>query len=106
MGILVNETYIDATRGGMIGESEVFESYHETPGEVFRSCQKEYGGCVSAVYVDTKDGGTQRVGWVFQKRIAYEDARTKEDTYIREVWVTLHPAKPTRTIEHHYADLG
>ena len=52
------------------------------PGAIFRFCQKEYGRCVSGVYVGEGD----QVGWVFEKRMQYEDCN---DTYIRQVWVTL-----------------
>jgi hypothetical protein len=57
--------------------------------------QKEYGRCVSSVYVDT-DNGPHKVGWYFESQQEYEGSgrygRTP-DTYIRGVWIEY------RTIE-------
>lgn len=52
-------------------------------GDIFRWSRKEYGRCVSKVYID--DVGA--VGWVFQKREQYEDSK---ETFIHETWVTLY----------------
>jgi len=56
-------------------------------GDIFRHSQKEFGRCVSKVYQDTPDGMIA-LGWVFQKRMQYEDDTSK--SYIHEVWVSLY----------------
>lgn len=85
----VSEVYINATRGYRFGESEPYEPYTDNIGKLFLSYQREFGRCTSKVYVDT-DHGPKAIGWVFVKKMRYEDARSKNDTYVREVWVTVH----------------
>jgi hypothetical protein len=102
--MLIQETYIDADRGLRFGESDEYEPFTDNPGELFRALQKEYGRCVSRVYVDPPDGGQPiAVGWVFQGRQKYEDTPTK--TYIREVWVTCLERKTEIKRIPHYFDL-
>lgn len=103
--MLVEETYINATEGHRIGWSGLYEPYTDNIGELYRTYQKEYGRCVSKVYVDPPGGGQPiAVGWVFQGRDKYQDDPT--DSYLREVWITLHEERPTVTTEHHYHEIG
>ncbi len=97
--MLISETFINRTEGYRFGESEPYEPFTDRPGEIYRFCQGEYGRCVGKVYIDTTDGGARAIGWIFVGRAKYEDT---QEPYLREVWVTLHEKKPTRTIEHHY----
>lgn len=99
MSLLIQETFVNTTEGHIFGEGPLLETNYDTPGEVFRAMQREYGRCVSHVYHDTTEG-TKRNGWVFQKRMQYEDSK---DWYIREVWVTVHISKPT--ITYHRAEV-
>jgi hypothetical protein len=106
-GLRVSESFVNATEGYRFGDSEVYEPYTDNVAQLFRSMQKEYGRCESAVYVDTPNGA-QRIGWVFSKRMEYEDSGRygrKRQFYTREVWVTLHTAKPETTTTYHYASL-
>lgn len=98
--LYVQETYVNATERHMIGESDPYESFAKTPGEIYRHALNEYGRCTGKVYVDSEDGPPIHVGWVFEGRDKYEDA---DETYLREVWVTLHdgPAKRTVSYKHH-----
>lgn len=98
-GLYVTETYVNATEGYRFGETdEPVPTDTGEAGEVYRKCAAEYGRCTGKVYVDGHDGNGAplHVGWVFQKRMRYEDA--PHLTYVREVWVTLHdgprPARP------------
>ncbi len=52
---------------------------------LFRRLSREFGRCVSKVYV----GAGTPVGWVFEKKVQYEDAKDSNDTYIMETWVTI-----------------
>ena len=99
--LYVSESYVNATENSLFGDSEVYETSYDTPGDLYRAMQREYGRCTSKVYIDA-EGGPKQVGWVFQSRQRYEDA---PDTYLREVWVTVHEAPPTKTTEYHYAAL-
>jgi hypothetical protein len=110
----VQESFINATEGYNFGESPVYETSHTDVGKLFRSCMREYGRCVSRVYVD-RDGEAMPVGWVFQKRMAYDQQRPRYDdwghllkpeTYIREVWVTVLDADDSVTRVRHYRDLS
>lgn len=96
----IQENYINKTEGYSFGESDVYETAYDNKGELYRSLQREYGRCASRVYIDT-DKGAKPIGWVFEGRSKYGDS---PDTYLREVWVTIHDAPPTRTIQYHYAD--
>jgi hypothetical protein len=102
MTIHIQETYINRTVNSMIGESEVYDTgrNENEKGGLFRDLQREYGRCKGKVYIDTTDGNTKAIGWVFEGRDKYEDV--PEESYLREVWVSLHDAPPTQTVEYHY----
>ena len=99
----VEEVYINATEGYRLGDGDMYEPFTDDIGRLFRSMQQEHGRCVGKMYVEP-DG--RQIGWVFEKRRAYEDARTKANTYLQRVWVTLHEKKPTKTTEYHYKYLS
>lgn len=102
--MLIQETYINATEGHGIGESDEYEPFTNNPGELFRALRKEYGRCVSRVYVDAPEGGLPIVvGWVFVGRQKYED--DPKQTYLREVWVTCLERKTEIKRIPHYFDL-
>ena len=87
--MIVRIDYVNATRGVRFGAEE---REIESARGLYRKLQREFGRCQSAVFVDTKDGRTRRVGWVFVSRQTYDDQRGSkraDDTYLREVWVTL-----------------
>jgi len=93
------EEYVNATKGYRCGNSDVYETFTDNRGELYRAMVKEYGRCVSKIYVDVA-GKAKPVGWCFVKRRKYEDC---DETYLQEVWVTVHEAPPTKTTQHHYA---
>ena len=70
----------------VLGESDFYETFTDNKGELFKSLQKEYGRCVSKMYIDLKDGSTKEIGWVFQKRKKYEDC---EKTFLLETWIQV-----------------
>ena len=104
--IYVQESYVNQTEGYRFGDSEVFESFTDDRGELFKSMQKEYGRCESKIYREREGGGVDQIGWVFVKTMRYEDADRLRPgvrkTYVREVWVTLHKAPPIKTVEYQY----
>jgi len=57
----------------------------ETVKELFQEFQSEYGRCISKVMHGNEP---KEVGWVFEKRMAYEDE--PKEHYIQETWITLH----------------
>ena len=97
--LFVEETWIDKTRDLCVSKSGVYETAYDTPGALYRALRAEYGRCIGHVYVDTKDGATRSIGWVFVKRAKYEDT---DETYLQETWATLHDAQPDRTVTCHY----
>jgi hypothetical protein len=100
--MLVSEDYTNETEGYRIGSSGLYEPYTDNIGKLFRSYQREYGRCISKVYIDMPDNKVQPVGWVFEKLAHYEDTH---ETYLQHVWVTLHDSKPDKHIEYHYHSL-
>lgn len=103
MGIFVQESYVNRTEGHGIGESDVYETFADDSGELFRAMRAEYGRCVGSIYVDGEDGKVRRIGWVFQGRDRYQDA---DETYLREVWVTLHERMPEVTTTVTYREVA
>lgn len=108
----IQESFVNATEGYTFGDNPGYETYTDNVGRLFRDMQREYGRCTSKVYRDTENG-VQQIGWVFQKRLRYEDARrdwngrySEKDYYIREVWVTVHDAPDTVTREPHFHAFG
>ena len=104
MTLMVSETYVNESKGYQIGDSGLYEPYTEKIGRLFLEIQREYGRCTGKVYIDTANG-VKAIGWCFEKRMRYEDARGNDperDYYLRAVWVTLHDAPDTVTREHHY----
>ena len=96
--MFAQETYINKTRNGRIGESPLYETFTDDIGKLFRAFQQEHGRCRSKVYIDTNNGPKQ-IGWVFEKRVRYADCN---ETYLQETWVSLHTEEPTKTITYHY----
>lgn len=101
--MLVQESFVNATKGYRFGDSEPYEIFTENIGVLFASLQREYGRCVSRIYVDLESEPQPiAVGWVFQKRMRYEDTA---DYYLREVWITMLEKVDTVTRERHYHKL-
>jgi hypothetical protein len=99
--VLIQESFVNATEGYRFGDSEPQEPYTDDVGELYRTLRAEYGRCIGKVYVDTDDG-PKAVGWVFQSRDRYEDSN---ETYLREVWITLYD-RYDRVIEADYHAIG
>jgi len=108
--MFVEEIHINATEGYWLGDPTTYEAWTEDVGKLFRRLQREYGRCVSKVYIDVAYPHigckkAHQVGWVFQKRRQYSDI---EDTYLHEVWVTLLVEPDTVIKQRHllYLDKG
>jgi len=94
--LLIRETFINADEGYVFGESEPYEAWTDEPGRLFRTMQREYGRCVSSIYIDPPEGGPPiRCGWVFQGKQRYEDTN---EPYTREVWVHLYDQYEQRVV--------
>lgn len=112
--IEVRETYVNETKGYQYGSTDWGEAWTDNRGRLFRELQREYGGCVSRMYRDVAvhvfqvpncpmvarpdvvRWEVEAIGWVFAKRLQYEDARPdyngryrESDYYRREVWVEV-----------------
>lgn len=97
--MLINETWVNATEGCKYGESGLYEPYTDNPGKLYKTLQREYGRCISKVYVDLPDNKVQAIGWVFVKRAKYEDCNK---TYLQETWVELYDDYPEVEKTYHY----
>lgn len=103
--MLIEETWVNKTENCQSGEADLYEPFTENTGELFRAFQKEYGRCVSKIYIDNPSGDPFNpiiVGWVFEKRQRYDDSK---NTFLLETWITLHEKKPTVTRQFHYHEL-
>jgi len=97
--MLIQEDWIDATKGHGLGDSGLYEPFTDNIKELFKNLQCEYGKCISKIYINKNDDSAMPVGWVFQKRVKYDDCN---EMYILETWITLHENEPTKTIEYNY----
>lgn len=80
--IYIQETWVSQEDDVIIGESDTYETFTDNKGVLFRELQKEYGRCVSKVYVDDD----KQVGWVFQKKQKYDDCNK---LFTLETWITI-----------------
>jgi len=97
--MLIEQVSSIAEEKCLIGDPEMYEPFTENIGLLFKDLQKDFGRCVSKMYVDDSEGNSHHVGWVFQKRCKYED--TKE-MFTLETWISLHEDWPSRTYNHKY----
>jgi hypothetical protein len=102
MGLLISETYVNRTEGYNNGDSGVYESRYETLGELYKGLRAMYGRCTGRVYIDKKDGIAQAIGWVFVKRMKYEDTG---GPYLQETWVSVHEKMPETVTTNFYAEV-
>jgi len=96
--ILISEDWINKTNGWTVGSSGIYETFTDDKGQLYKSLVKEYGRCTGKVYID-KDDTTLTIGWVFEKRVKYDDCN---ETYLQETWITLHEARPVTHTEYEY----
>ncbi len=100
--IWIRETFVNTTREAQFGETEPFESFTDDLGKLYKSLRSEYGRCSGRVYIDRKDAPPMPVGWVFIKRMKYEDARdnSPKSYYLREVWVHCYSGPIQKTVQY------
>ena len=98
----VSEAFVNLSKEIRYGETSPYESFTDDSGKLFRSHRREYGRCTGKVYIDTKDGKTLAIGWVFLGRDKYQGC---DKTYLREVWVTLHDGPPISTAQYQYHEI-
>jgi hypothetical protein len=84
--IYIQETWIDQKNKSIIGETDIYETFTDNKGDLFRSLQNEYGRCVSKIFIDDLDGKTKQVGWVFEKKQKYDDVN---EFFILETWIVI-----------------
>lgn len=90
--IVMKETWVNATKGYRVGESDWYESFTDEEGVLFRDLQREYGRCTSKVYLELPGkSGEMPIGWVFQKKVKYDDV---EEYYIQETWIQMKHRYP------------
>lgn len=83
----VKITFINKSENYIFGDDimDISETEIETLADLYKYCSKEYGKCVSKMYVDRiKDA--IHIGYVFEKAVEYEDTKEK---YIRETWASI-----------------
>ena len=96
----VKEIFVNATEHYRFGEAEPYETDCLTIGELYRAMGREYGRCTGKMYVEHAEGDRQR-GWVFLKRMRYEDS-PRGETYLRETWVTVLDGPDNVTVDRKY----
>jgi hypothetical protein len=95
----ITEKYVDATKGQIYSVVDWYETRYEDDGlqALMRSSCKTFGR-IRSMWRDRPGGGRRQVGWVFERRVPYEDARPdwprKDRTYLREVWIEVSIGDP------------
>jgi hypothetical protein len=92
--MLISETFVNLDREVRYSEVPPYEPFTDDLGELYRSLRAEYGRCTGHVYIDRADAQPLAVGWVFVKRVPYDDCNK---TYLREVWITCYQTIETTT---------
>src|SRR3954471_22073401 len=89
----ITEKYVDRDKNPIYSVVDWYETKfdNEQRRDLFKSCSKEFGRA-RAMWVDKPGGERLQVGWVFEKRVEYEDAQGR--TYLREVWVEVSIGDP------------
>jgi len=100
--IHIKETCIDKNLDCTYGDSEVYETFTDSVGELFKHLQQEFGRCISSMYIDKKDGTAKKIGWVFQKKNHYTNS---DEKYMQETWIELHKSEPRKTIEYNLLEI-
>lgn len=95
MSLWIDESFTNKTKNYVFGNSEPYETGHDTIGSLFKSLQREFGRCTGKVYIN--DG--MQIGWTFESLQRYTDS---SDTYLQETWVTVHKSEPTVTTKFHF----
>jgi len=93
--LYVKEVFVNETDHYIFNDGDWYETYTDNRSKLFRNMQREYGRCISKIYMDVSVGQfhgavirkPKQVGWVFEKKMAYEDNSKK--FYIRTVWVEV-----------------
>lgn len=88
----ITEKYVDKDKNQLYSVVDWYETKFDDGQrrDLFKSCSKGFGRA-RAMWVDKPGGGRHQVGWVFEKRVQYEDSR---GTYLREVWVEVSIGDP------------
>lgn len=109
--LFIEVVYTNETKHYRISDPEFVETRFSNKSELYRSLVKEYGKCVSKVYID--DG--VQIGWVFERRVKYDDVRSSKAfkhmskierdncSFICSTWVSVHMAKPMVTTQNYFA---
>ncbi len=87
IGLLISEIFMNATEDYCIAETDIYETFVDTPGQLFRAAQREHGRCISKVYADDR---ATPVGYVFNKKAHYTNTG---EPYLQETWITIHDAR-------------
>jgi hypothetical protein len=110
--LYVQESHVNASKGYRMSMDEPpFETEFDTTAEVYHHMRSHYHArCTGKVYIDShpQTGSVaflehKAIGWVLVFKDKYEDTG---EPFTHEVWVTVHTALPTRTVECHYAEVA
>jgi len=95
----IKETYVNKDKGYVYGETEPYETWAEPDevDELFLSLQREFGRCVNTQYTEVERGVDVKSGWVFEKRVQYNDC---DESYIKQTWVTVWSEAPVEVHRH------
>lgn len=91
----ITEKYVDVPKGQTYNVVNWYETRYKDDElqALMRFLCKAFGR-IRSMWCDRPGGGRHQVGWVFEKRVPYEDAKGPKDTYLREVWVEVSIGDP------------
>ncbi len=88
----IKEIYVNATTNVRYGDAGWYETkFADNELRPMLKSLTKMLGRVRSMWRDKPGGGREQVGWVFEKRVSYDDSK---DTYLREVWVEVSIGDP------------
>jgi hypothetical protein len=97
--LFIQENFVNETEGYRSGETDVYEIFTDSKGELFKSLQKKRGRCSGKMYIDDQAGKPKQIGWIFSKRVKYTDCN---DTFLQSTWVTVCDKPNDVIVTKHY----
>jgi len=97
--LYISEQYFNIDEQYCYADGPIYETAYTDVGSLYRALQKMYGRCTGKIMSPCFGQQATAVGWIFRSRVKYEGGN---DTFLREVWVTVHESEPERKVTYHY----
>ena len=96
---LIKTTHINKDQNCVTSEYDypLEDSIIDNLKDLYHFGLKEYGKCISKIYIDDKQGNPSHIGYMFVKKMKYEDCN---EYFLCETWLSLEHY--IETVEREY----